>query len=403
MSKKYVRLNFNRINLKVIYERFFKHKSLKLHMMYNLRSILPLLVLILLLTTSCTVSVDTQDFLKTNEQVRSFLELYPDSDMQIVVVSAANVPSISQSYNDECNMAPEKIDYYRATLTNTEFILHAWINKETQEFVCIFREQRNKTDKVSESQTAASIASKPANSIAPIPTSEDTDYTEFEDSDNVESDISIAESEYIPISEETEFVSECLEETNRIFITNEEPQTICFQGRQRLVSIGLTSSKSNLLVSIDDESGMAVIGSTTNINGVTLIVTDTFYTDVPIPHNAATIYFDENPQFVTEAPTTIVVQPINFDEPCSDEIFTLNTNSDHSFNIVCVDARLYFFSLLPYLSNEEAKFDFYGETTIVRLNTNTEISGMKFYITQIETITEPYLKTTVTMNFGEMP
>ena len=70
-------------------------------------------------------------------QVKAFLENYPDAKILVALWGSATVEKNLESIRSECGPQFAAADYYKVTVSDQSFSLVVWLDKTTQEVVCV--------------------------------------------------------------------------------------------------------------------------------------------------------------------------------------------------------------------------------------------------------------------------
>jgi len=357
-------------------------------MRYNLLIVLATLTL-LLVATGCT-TIDPQNMLKTNSQVQSFMDLYPNSNIQIVTIVAANVDSVSQDFVKECSVQPEKIDYYRATLSNSDVVLHVWINKKTQEFVCIFRESKNDASNqpetnISRQAVQDTINNNSVSANIPLPTT----TTSLPVSDaGLTNATPISSATNISVSQPSLPSSYCNSDVTQILLSSNQPITMCINHEEHKFTVNQGTSSTSAQIKVDDTSFKTVpLLTTTTSNGVTFYINKVLNTNIPNIQTTVALYLGE----------------VSTCSPDTESVLVSTTEQ----KTVCIN------SIPRKISLETDSLDSNGKPVVsvnidstavpVNVNTTVHIDGITYYVGEVITSNIPTPQTAVTIYFKEAP
>jgi hypothetical protein len=98
-----------------------------------------LLIIISFLALFGCSGLDPLSIIKSNSQVKDFLDRYPNADVTLVKLNAESVESENLFVKEICDVLLAKKDHYKAEIfdSETDLKLYVYIEKDTQDIICL--------------------------------------------------------------------------------------------------------------------------------------------------------------------------------------------------------------------------------------------------------------------------
>ena len=125
-----------------------------------------LIILILFISGCIDNDVNITELVKQSQQGQEFLNNYPEAEISAVSLSSETIASMIDEIRQDCHPTiPVKAYWYvKFTDSDTNAKLNMWIDKETQEVICIIKKANaNKTEANNQTQEI------PENNSTPLP------------------------------------------------------------------------------------------------------------------------------------------------------------------------------------------------------------------------------------------